>query len=159
MSDTAEHALSKVPWPPIVFACAVAASVILGYALPLPWLPSPLSDLLLALGWLLVAATVFMDFSALRSLRRAKTAINPTRPAEHLVTTGAYAFSRNPLYLGNTVLMIAVGFITGIVWFLVMGIVAAFLTQKLAIEPEERHLAARFGKRYRDYQKKARRWF
>lgn len=159
MSDTAEQAPSRIPWPPIVFACAVAVSVILDYAVPLPWLPSPLSDLLLAIGWLLAAGVVYMDFSALRSLKRARTAINPTRPAEHLVTTGAYAFSRNPLYLGNTALMIAVGFIIGSVWFIVMGIVASFLTQKLAIEPEERHLAARFGKRFRDYQKKVRRWF
>jgi protein-S-isoprenylcysteine O-methyltransferase Ste14 len=37
--------------------------------------------------------------------------------------------------------------------------VAALATQRLAIEGEERHLAHRFGKRYRDYQKRVRRWF
>jgi protein-S-isoprenylcysteine O-methyltransferase Ste14 len=54
--------------------------------------------------------------------------------------------------------MIGVGLITGIAWFLPLAIVAAFLTQKLAIEREERHLEARFGKRYRDYAKRVRRW-
>ena len=43
-------------------------------------------------------------------------------------------------------------------WFLVLALVAAFLTQKLAIEPEERHLDVRFGKKYREYSKKVRRW-
>ena len=35
---------------------------------------------------------------------------------------------------------------------------AAYATQKLAIEREERHLQARFGKRYIDYAKRVRRW-
>ena len=36
--------------------------------------------------------------------------------------------------------------------------IAAFATQKLAIEREEQHLAARFGKKYLDYKKRVRRW-
>jgi protein-S-isoprenylcysteine O-methyltransferase Ste14 len=55
-------------------------------------------------------------------------------------------------------LMIGIGLIAGIVWFILLAPVAAFVTQKLAIEREERHLEARFGKKYRDYTKKVRRW-
>lgn len=159
MSDPAEQAPNRVPWSPIVYLCAVAVSVVLGYTVPLPWFGPPLSDLLFAIGWLLAVAAVLMDVAAMRALWRAHTTINPTKAADHLVTDGPFAFSRNPLYLGNTALMFAIGMITGIVWFFVLGMVAAFATQKLAIVPEERHLALRFGKRYRDYQKKVRRWF
>ncbi|WP_163269599.1 methyltransferase family protein [Chelativorans alearense] len=158
MSDSAE-APSRIPWPPILYLIAVAVGAALSYAVPLPWLGPPLSDLLFAVGWLLVAATILMDIAAIRALRRANTTINPTKVADHLVTGGPYAFSRNPLYLGNTALMFAIGMIAGALWFFVFGILAAYVTQKLAIEPEERHLALRFGKRYRDYQKKVRRWF
>ena len=60
--------------------------------------------------------------------------------------------------LGIVLAVIGVGFITGIIWFLILAFLAAFATQKLAIEAEEQHLALRFGKKYRDYQKKVRRW-
>ncbi|MCT7375774.1 methyltransferase family protein [Chelativorans salis] len=159
MSDSTEHAPSRIPWPPILYLCAIAASVALAYAVPLPWFGPPLSDLLFAIGWLLLVAGVAMEIFAVRTLRRANTTIMVNRSAEHLVTSGPYAFSRNPIYLGNTAIMFAIGMISGVVWFFIFGIVAAIATQKLAIEPEERHLALRFGKRYRDYQKKARRWF
>ena len=54
--------------------------------------------------------------------------------------------------------MIAIGLIAGSVWFIIMALVAAFATQKLAIEREEQHLQARFGKKYLDYARRVRRW-
>jgi protein-S-isoprenylcysteine O-methyltransferase Ste14 len=149
---------NRLPWPPIIYLVAIAISIALGLLYPLPWISAPLSDILFAAGWLLVAAMVALDFSAMRTMARAKTTIRPDKASEHLVTTGAFSFTRNPIYLGNTLLMIGVGLITGIVWFLPLAIIAAFATQKLAIEREERHLEARFGKRYRDYAKRVRRW-
>jgi protein-S-isoprenylcysteine O-methyltransferase Ste14 len=149
---------NRLPWPPIIYLVAIAISIALGLLYPLPWISAPLSDILFAAGWLLVAAMVALDFSAMRTMARAKTTIMPNKASEHLVTTGAFSFTRNPIYLGNTLLMIGVGLITGIAWFLPLAIVAAFATQKLAIEREERHLEARFGKRYRDYAKRVRRW-
>jgi protein-S-isoprenylcysteine O-methyltransferase Ste14 len=153
-----QNSPNRLPWPPIIYLAAIAISIALGLLLPLPWISAPLSDILFAAGWLLVAAMVALDFSAMRTMARAKTTIMPNRASEHLVTTGAFSFTRNPIYLGNTLLMIGVGLITGIAWFLPLAIVAAFLTQKLAIEREERHLEGRFGKRYRDYAKRVRRW-
>ncbi|WP_394892638.1 methyltransferase family protein [Mesorhizobium sp. AaZ16] len=149
---------NRLPWPPIIYLVAIAISIALGLLYPLPWISAPLSDILFAAGWLLVAAMVALDFSAMRTMARAKTTIRPDKASEHLVTTGAFSFTRNPIYLGNTLLMIGVGLITGIAWFLPLAIIAAFATQKLAIEREERHLEARFGKRYRDYAKRVRRW-
>jgi len=153
-----QNSPNRLPWPPIIYLAAIAISIALGLLFPLPWISAPLSDILFAAGWLLVAAMVALDFSAMRTMARAKTTIMPNRPSEHLVTTGAFSFTRNPIYLGNTLLMIGIGLITGIVWFLPLAIAAAFATQKLAIEREERHLEGRFGKRYRDYAKRVRRW-
>ena len=62
------------------------------------------------------------------------------------------------LVIGLGICMIGIGLIAGIVWFILLAPVAAFVTQKLAIEREERHLEMRFGKKYRDYAKKVRRW-
>ena len=91
-------------------------------------------------------------------MSKAKTPINPNAQPEHLVINGPFGITRNPIYLADTLLLIGVGFVSEIAWFLPMALVAAFLTQKVAIEREERWLADKFGKRYRDYSKRVRRW-
>ena len=149
---------NTLPWPPIVYIAAVAAAILLNWLVPLPWIPGPLSELLFAVGWLVVGGALVIEFSAMRTMARAKTTIMPHRGSDHLVTGGPFSFTRNPIYLGNTMLMIGIGLIAGIVWFILLAPVAAFVTQKLAIEREERHLEIRFGKKYRDYAKKVRRW-
>src|SRR4051812_28842611 len=153
-----ERRPSRLPWPPFVYAAAIAAGLILNEIYPLPYFGPPLSDLLFAAGWLLVAGAVAIHVSAFRALKRARTTIMPHRGAEHLVIGGAFSFSRNPIYLANTMLTFAVGLVAGIAWFFPLALIAAFLTFKLAIEGEERHLEIRFGKKYRDYAKRVRRW-
>jgi hypothetical protein len=58
----------------------------------------------------------------------------------------SFSFTRNPLYLAGTKLVLGIGLVSGIVWFLLLAVLAAFAVQKLAIEREERHLQTRFGK-------------
>ncbi|PWJ77678.1 protein-S-isoprenylcysteine O-methyltransferase Ste14 [Pseudaminobacter salicylatoxidans] len=149
---------NTVPWPPLVYIVAVALSIALNIVYPLPWFHGLLGDILFAAGWLAVLGAIALYVSALQAMRRARTTILPTQAAEHLVTDGAFAVTRNPIYLAITLLMVGVGLITGIVWFLLFGVLAAFATQKLAVEREEKHLETRFGKRYRDYTKRVRRW-
>jgi protein-S-isoprenylcysteine O-methyltransferase Ste14 len=91
-------------------------------------------------------------------MRRAGTTVRPDRGTDHLVTEGPFSFTRNPLYLAGTMLLLGVGLVSGIVWFLVLAILAAFAVEKLAIEREERHLKARFGETYVGYARRVRRW-
>ena len=147
-----------LPLPPLIYVAAIALSIVLHYAYPLPWLSSPLSDILFAAGWLALLAFAALLFTAIRTMTRAKTTINPNAMPDHLVTGGPFSVTRNPIYLADTLLMIGVGLISGIAWFLALAIVAAFATQKVAIEREERWLTEKFGKRYRDYAKRVRRW-
>jgi protein-S-isoprenylcysteine O-methyltransferase Ste14 len=149
---------NTVPWPPIIYLGAIALGVVLHLVMPLPWLGSPASDILLAVGVVMIVGVVIIDVAAIRTLRKARTTFMPHRASEHLVVDGPFSFSRNPIYLANTMLTVGIGLVAGILWLLPLALIAAFVTQKLAIAPEERHLAIRFGKRYRDYQKKVRRW-
>ncbi|WP_295813684.1 isoprenylcysteine carboxylmethyltransferase family protein [uncultured Nitratireductor sp.] len=154
-----ERQPARFPWPPVLYLAAIAIAATLGVFYPLPWFGPPLSDILFAIGWLLIAGFAFLDLQAMRTLHRAGTAILPTRTADVLVTSGPFAISRNPIYLGNSMLLAGIALVSGNAWFFALLAIACFLTQKLAIEPEERHLALRFGKKYRDYQKRVRRWF
>ena len=109
-------------------------------------------------GWLALLAMVGLFFTAFRTLRRARTPINPNARPEHLVTDGPFGITRNPIYLADTLLLLGVGLVSGIAWFLPMALISTFATQKMAIDREERWLADKFGKRYRDYTKRVRRW-
>ncbi|MEX0430369.1 methyltransferase family protein [Spiribacter insolitus] len=91
---------------------------------------------------------------------RAHTTINPMHPEQtrHLITTGPYARSRNPIYLADALLLFA--------WILWLGNVASLVmlpafTVALTvwqIRPEEEALATKFGEDYRAYCRRTRRW-
>ena len=149
---------NSLPWPPMIFLAAIAVSVFLNAFYPLPWFAQPLSGILSAIGWLMIAPFVALNISAVRAMRRAGTTVRPDRGTDHLVTEGPFSFTRNPLYLAGTTLVLGIGLVSGIVWFLLLAVLAAFAVQKLAIEREERHLQARFGKTYADYAGRVRRW-
>jgi len=143
---------------PIIYLAAIAVRVLLKAFYPVPWFGQPLSGILFVLGWLMIAAFVALNISAIRAMRRAGTTVRPDRGTDHLVTDGPFSFTRNPLYLAGTMLVLGIGLVSGIVWFLLLAILAAFTVQKLAIEREERHLQARFGETYLDYVGRVRRW-
>lgn len=148
----------RVPWAPILYVLGIAAALLLHALYPLGWIEGPAADILYASGWLLVLASVFLAGAAVRAMQRARTTIVPHRPSEHLVTSGPFSFTRNPIFLSGAMVMIGGALIGGIVWLIVFALAAAYATQKLAIEPEEKHLFQRFGKKYHDYTKRVRRW-
>ncbi|TIM21276.1 MAG: isoprenylcysteine carboxylmethyltransferase family protein [Mesorhizobium sp.] len=147
-----------IPWPPLIYTAAIAISIALGLLYPLPWIGDLLGDILFATGWVALFAVAALWVTAIRAMVRAKTTLNPNAVPDHLVTTGPFGITRNPSYLANTLLLIGVAFVSGIVWFLPLAFIAAYATQKMAIEGEEKVLAAKFGKKYRDYAKRVRRW-
>lgn len=147
-----------IPWPPLIYLAAIAISIALGLFYPLPWIGGLLGDILFAAGLVALLGVIALWFTAIRAMIRAKTTLNPNGVPEHLITSGPFAISRNPIYLANTLLMIGIAFISGVAWFLPMAVIAAFVTQKVTVEGEEKILAAKFGKKYRDYAKRVRRW-
>ena len=153
-----EFRAGKVPWPPLVYLVALLVGIALDVAYPLPWFSDVLADLLFAIGWIAVLAVVALWVTTIRAMTKARTTLNPNGTPDKLLTDGPFAVSRNPIYLANTILLIAIGLITGSLWFLIMALLAALATRKLAIEREEKILARKFGKKYRDYAMRVRRW-
>jgi protein-S-isoprenylcysteine O-methyltransferase Ste14 len=74
--------------------------------------------------------------------------------AEKLVTTGAYALSRNPLYFANGLIGVGWGIISG--WYALLFFIIAFIiVYVLIIIPrEEAFLREKFGVEYVDYCRK-----
>ncbi|HEV7417518.1 MAG TPA: isoprenylcysteine carboxylmethyltransferase family protein [Tianweitania sediminis] len=157
MSD-ARSAPMRSPLPVLVLAAVLALSFAGHALLPLPWIGRPLADVLFMLGAIVVLCGLALVGATARQFRRENTTIRPDRAAQHLVTDGVFKISRNPIYLGMAMLMFGLGFLIGSLWFFIFGLIACLILQAVAIKPEERHLDAVFGKRYRDYRKKVRRW-
>jgi len=150
---------NRIPWPPILYLGGVAAGLLLEWIWPTSGIfAAELRRLVIPVGWLLMAAGGLFDLAAMLTLSRHKANILPHRAATRLVTSGPFAVSRNPIYLGNTLLMAGAGLAFGNFWLLVCGLAAALAVRQLAILREELHLAARFGDEWRAYAAGTRRW-
>ena len=70
-----------------------------------------------------------------------------------LVTSGPYAYSRNPLYLGNFLISAGICIIANVWWLMIVVPVAFFLQYLPIILSEENHLRQQCGEVYEDYLK------
>ncbi len=87
-----------------------------------------------------------------------RTTYLPHRASTPLVTTGPFARFRNPIYLGEALLLLYGAEITKSIWFVAAALLFGILVTVLQIIPEERHLEATFGDEYLDYKARSRRW-
>ena len=103
---------------------------------------------------LLVGGIAFSQFT------RARTTVNPVKPQESsvLVTRGLYRWTRNPMYLGMLIVLVAWAFfVSNALAFLVLPLFIAYIN-RFQIQPEERVLRGRFGAQFDDYCGRVRRW-
>lgn len=143
--------------PPLIFLGFLAAGWGLGQAIDDPGLG--LSDVVrrgLAVAGLV--AGLRLEGWAAGLFRRAKTAVQPWKPATALVTAGVYRLSRNPIYLGFalTYLGLAVGLDSPLA--LILLVPCLLIVDRLVIQREERYLQVRFGEAYAAYRRRTRRW-
>lgn len=148
---------NSFPWPPILFVAAIVAAYGLDWAFPIAW-PGLDDTAARVIGIGFGMASVALVVWSIVELRRANTTIMPDGVSDSLVTTGPYARFRNPIYLGEVLLLLAAAEVTKNVWFVAAAFAFAGLVTVLQILPEERHLKARFGDAYDAYRARSRRW-
>ncbi len=145
------------PWPPLIYA--LAAIVAYGVHVLVPVRLSLMTGVsAMSAGALLLAAGLFFDLWALKTLHDRRTTVLPNRCAAHLVTSGPYRFSRNPVYLGYTLSLCGLGLMSGIAWLPLAAFVSATTTYFWVIRREEKHLLSRFGCDFERYRRTARCW-
>jgi len=113
-----------------------------------------------ALIVILVVAGILVGAIAFSLFTRARTTVNPLKPRETsaLVTRGLYRWTRNPMYLGMLIVLVAWAlFVANWLAFVGLPLFIVFIN-RFQIGPEERVLRERFGAQFEDYCGRVRRW-
>ena len=154
--DKPDHAGIRVP-PPLIFLGLVVIGPLLDRVFDL----APLNmarPVQIVLVLLLVAGGLAVVLAAMRGFARAGTRVEPWAPSSAIVSDGIYRHTRNPMYVGMTLVMLGLALIIGSAMSLAMVAVALLIVDRLVVRREEAYLEAKFGADYRDYRQRVRRW-
>jgi protein-S-isoprenylcysteine O-methyltransferase Ste14 len=141
--------------PPLIYLTALVIGLGLRYLAPTPFLPRSLAY---GLGAVLILIGAWILISARRMMQRAGTAIRPTIPTTALVITGPFRFTRNPLYVGATLIYVGIAVAARSLWALALLLVVLVVMQRGVIDREEHYLERTFGADYVRYKERVRRW-
>ncbi|SNY90463.1 Protein-S-isoprenylcysteine O-methyltransferase Ste14 [Cohaesibacter sp. ES.047] len=146
--------------PPLVFALCFVGALVLEWLFfqsvaPLIFLPEWMR---LILGILVCAAGTAIMAWGFFGFKLSGTSPNPAKPASHLVDTGAFAISRNPMYVGLVAILLGFGVFIDSLPMLLAGLVMFVYLDRYVIRREEAYLITAFGESYRYYCHQVRRW-
>ena len=144
----------RIPPLALLVICAAisAASAkfipILGFDAP-SWLE--LGVLMFGISFLLPAIVAFA---------KSKTTANPISPsaATTLVTSGVYTITRDPMYVGMLLILLAIAVQLGSIGGLFSIPLFFVWINRFQIGTEEKQLLAKFGQKYLEYTKRVPRW-
>ena len=109
-------------------------------------------------GAVLCIAGVALMIWAVQSFRRHQTSVVPHQMPERIITSGPFRLSRNPIYLGD-VLVLAGAVLWWGAWPAILLIPAfVFVLLRRFIAPEEARMKENFGTEFDAFAKKTRRW-
>ena len=146
----------KIPPLALVLIAAALMWLLQGFY-PLAALSGPAGRVLAlvsALCGIAVAIAGVIEF------RRACTTLDPTKPdkACRVVSSGIFARTRNPMYLGLALLLLGLCFwLADLTDFLMLAVFVRYLA-RYQIEPEERLLLQKFGAEFESYTQQVGRW-
>ncbi|MEO8767629.1 MAG: isoprenylcysteine carboxylmethyltransferase family protein [Nitrosospira sp.] len=109
---------------------------------------------------ILIVMGIALDLLGLAAFRASRTTVNPLKPdhASALVTGGVYRFTRNPMYVGAMLLLLAWGiYLSSLLSLAGLPLFVMYIT-RFQIQPEERALRNIFGEEFSIYEKRVRRW-
>ncbi|MBT5216246.1 MAG: isoprenylcysteine carboxylmethyltransferase family protein [Gammaproteobacteria bacterium] len=146
--------MKRFKYPPFLVLFGLIVQSLLSAYFPLyifDYFPLILSIAFIFIG---LCSIVFL----LDVFKKKETAILPDGDPEVLLTQGPYSFSRNPIYLSMTVILIGSSMLYNCLSVFIIPILFAVLVKIIWIDYEEAKLKKIFGEEYLNYKKKTRRW-
>ncbi len=146
----------RVP-PPVVFAGGWVAGWYLDRMLEFEIDGAGASVVQLAIGIAVIAAGLALLVWGFRTLVEARTTVRPDRASTTLVTNGPFRRTRNPIYLGLTVLYVGAAIVTNHAWPIVLLPIVLVVLTTAVVHREEAYLHQTFPE-YEVYARRVRRW-
>ena len=144
--------------PPFLFLASLILGLVLDYVLPLPLrLPESALPRWAASGGLILLGAAILA-AAFRNFSRAATPVPTNRPVRTLVTNGIHGWSRNPIYVGMSLVYAGIGIAARRPWVFILALPLAIVMRYVIVAREEAYLERRFGDAYRDYMRRVPRW-
>lgn len=75
-----------------------------------------------------------------------------------LTRSGPYSMVRNPIYIGNTCMLLGLTVVSGMLWFVPVMAVWCMAVYALVVRREEAHLLEKYGEPYADFLQTVPRW-
>ena len=141
--------------PPLLLLLLIVGGVIGSWIWPASFLPDSLA---LGIGLPIVIIALAVFAWAVTTMTRGGASVPTHTPTDAIVGHGPFRFSRNPIYLSMTLLLIGIGFWANSGWFFGFAVVAIVLLSRGVITPEEIYLEEKFGEAYLEYKNSVRRW-
>ena len=154
--DTSSDNPGVIAFPPLIWLVSVVISVLVHFFVFR--LPITSYNACLVCGIALVILAPTLALSALVTMKKARTNVNPAKPALTIVRDGPYRFTRNPMYLALCLLQVALGFFLNDWTTLLFVVPLALILHYGVILREERYLTAKFGEPYLELKRQVRRW-
>ncbi|MDH7515876.1 MAG: isoprenylcysteine carboxylmethyltransferase family protein [Bacteroidota bacterium] len=84
-----------------------------------------------------------------------ETRVTDSVGASRLVTSGPFAYTRNPLYIGNMLIYIGIGIMSFALfpWLQIFALAYFIVQYSFIVRDEERFLFERFGEEYAQYRR------
>jgi len=141
--------------PPILFLLCFALMVLLRWLLPIQMLfPFPCN----MFGVAPILLGVFVAITGVVTFRKARTNILPFKEADKLVTSGPFRFTRNPMYLGLSLVLTGIWLLLGCLTPLLGVLIFVITADRWYIAFEERMLEQKFGPAFVAYRARVGRW-
>lgn len=146
-----------VPFPPpFLFVAGFLVGTALERLFPMGAMPGGVPREVA--GVALIVAGLGAAFAGILTFRYFRTAILPHKPAARVVDRGLYAYTRNPMYLGLSLLYAGLSLVLATWWTLALLPVVLLTLTTQVIAREERYLRRAFPVEYADYCARVRRW-
>jgi protein-S-isoprenylcysteine O-methyltransferase Ste14 len=154
MIQTKEHP-TLVLNPFLIYIGVAVLAALMQLLVPLPFIPPQAARIT---GLVIMIANFMLGLPALRKMSAAKTSPNPNKSTTALILTGPYRFTRNPMYIGLTLMYAGLVTFLQLPWGLLFTPIVIWLITAWVIRPEEQYLECKFGDEYLKYKERVHRW-
>ncbi|MBN2520742.1 MAG: isoprenylcysteine carboxylmethyltransferase family protein [Bacteroidales bacterium] len=146
--------VKKLYIPPALIAYSVIAMVLLYIFVPglnLIIFPYNLAGIIVAfIGFLIMGKSheMFKKYNTTLQIKK----------SSYLITEGIFSKTRNPMYLGMSIMITGFGIFSKNIISLLLPLLFIFIVRLVFIKQEENLMIDAFGENYDEYKNKVRRW-